>query len=338
MDFLDGQRLWSVVSGSDISLRLTHLIPYIILLLNYLFFKLFRVASDRLIANLERITQADAGRQHRKATPGSEQISRWYVELVKLLTDELISTCELCADCAELNVVYELHGQLAYGLTLFVLTQLVWLSTFGRAHTTPGYLVEELCLIKGRQVWREAGTYARLLGQLLGLKLAWRFASVYWTYGLMQEHLSMLRVDECWSALNTSTSVGLLVELTCCMLCRLCELTCELMHERGQLSTRGANLANALASSILVVLALDISGGYFNPVLAASLEYGCLGIQNHQHAIVFWLGPLLGHLGARVVFKWLIDERPAREIKESSQSRRKSSRTRRNRTASKRRD
>lgn len=329
MDLLGGGH-WSAAWRPEPSSALIHLIPYAILMLNYLFFKLLRTTSASLINYLSQLagnTDANEQRQHRRQ---KNPTSRWIGELAKLLADELISTCELCADCAELNVVYERHGSLAYGLSLFALTYLVWLNTFGEAHTTPGYLMEELCLVKGKQLWFEWATYARLAGQLVALPLAWRFASIYWTYELMPEHRALARPHDCRSSLATSTASGLLVELTCSLLCRLCELICQQMHRRGQVSARTSNLANASLASVLVVLALELSGGYLNPILAASLEFGCAGIQVYQHALVFWLGPLLGHLGARLFFEWLVGGQPAEQTKRTQQ-RRSSTRHRRNR-------
>ncbi len=36
----------------------------------------------------------------------------------------------------------------------------------------------------------------------------------------------------------------------------------------------------------LVVAAFDYSGGYYNPVLATSLKFGCRGHTNVEHVIV----------------------------------------------------
>lgn len=40
--------------------------------------------------------------------------------------------------------------------------------------------------------------------------------------------------------------------------------------------------------------ALNYSGGYFNPVLATALKWGCSGHTNIEHIIVYWLGACTG--------------------------------------------
>lgn len=271
-----------------------HLIPYAIILVNCIIFKLLRSLANKLVAyykSIQGLKQEESGSK---------------INLIKLFIDELISTCELCADCAELNVVYEKHGSLAYGGSLLLLTCL-WMNTFGEAHTTPGYLAEEYFLIGGNGLLKRADTYARFIGQSLAMPLAWRLASVYWRYHLMDEHREMLITENCRSSLSTSTLNGFAIELVCCLICRLIELLGNRLLERQAFGQRLISLSSSFVQSLLVVMALELSGGYFNPVLAASLEYGCKGITFYQHALVFWCGPLIGHVLARATFRRLLD-------------------------------
>lgn len=278
----------------------THLIPYAIILVNYIFFKLLRSLVNKTFARLSE--QQPDGKQastRRKNDGGESGLGK----VLLLFLEELISTLDLCVNCAELNIILEKNGTVAYGLTLLLLTYL-WIDAFGDATTSPGYLVEshffedEIWLMKS----------ARFMGQALAMPLAWRFASFFWKYKLLDEHERMLLGENCKSALNTSTINGFLVEFTCCLVCRLLELVGHKLLERKHLSQRLVSLITSFVCTALVVVALEITGGYFNPVLAASLEYGCLGINLHQHAIVFWLGPLLAHLAARGLFKRFVGE------------------------------
>lgn len=286
----------STTTGSQALGILKQLIPYLILLLNYVLFQLLRSFVGKLFSY--RLMYKD-----RTAAKKCHKLS-----LLKLLIDELISTCELCADCAELNVVYEKHGSLAYGVTLFILSY-VWIEAFGDAHTTPGYLTEEFFLDKGSELLKTGDTYARFIGQTLAMPLAWRFAALYWRYHLLSEHSSMLEMENCRSSLTTSSWNGFMIEFTCCFISRLAELCGHKLLERKYLSQRVVSGLCSFICSSLVVLTLELSGGYFNPILAASLEYGCKGIKWHQHALVFWLGPLSGHVLARALFKCYGGER-----------------------------
>lgn len=297
-------------AGTGQPALLSHLIPYGIIIINYLLFALLRSLINKLLAKYLSGSQRQSTGNSKRASSGEcKQLvirNKRIGKLVKLFADELISTCELCADCAELNVVYERHGSLAYGAALFLLTYL-WIDAFGEAHTTPGYLVEDYFLVGGNEVLKTGDTYARFMGQSLAMPLAWRLASFYWQYKLLSEHKQMLDVRDCKSALNTSTLNGFIIELVCCLICRLIELLGRRLLERRLLGQRLVSLVSSFICTTLVVLTLQLSGGYFNPMLASSLEYGCQGIQVHQHAAVFWLGPLLGHVMARALFKRLAD-------------------------------
>jgi hypothetical protein len=44
---------------------------------------------------------------------------------------------------------------------------------------------------------------------------------------------------------------------------------------------------------------LELTGMYFNPVLATIVTYGCAGAQPTEHMLVYWLGPILGLLAAK---------------------------------------
>lgn len=43
-----------------------------------------------------------------------------------------------------------------------------------------------------------------------------------------------------------------------------------------------------------IFAAFNFSGGYFNPVLATALKWGCSGYSNIDHIIVYWIGACVG--------------------------------------------
>lgn len=304
-----------------IGLMMPHAIPYAIIIVNFILFKTLRSFVDRIFAYylLEHLIKKDKRKRAKEENESNRLGSGGKVRFVRLLIGELISTCELCADCAELNIVYEKHGSLAYALALFLLTYL-WIDAFGEAHTTPGYLIEDYFLVKGNEMLKTGDAYARFIGQSLALPLAWRFASLYWNYRLISEHSEMLVSENCKSSLTTSTINGFLVEFLCCLLCRSLELIGHKLLDTGSLSKRFVSLVSSFACTVLVVVALEISGGYFNPVLAASLEFGCKGIHFYQHVLVFWLGPLFGHLLARFLYRRVFSEQKQLQISNKKQT------------------
>lgn len=52
----------------------------------------------------------------------------------------------------------------------------------------------------------------------------------------------------------------------------------------------------------LSLTAFNYSGGYFNPVLATALKWGCSGHTNIEHIIVYWIGACAGAVLSVPVF------------------------------------
>lgn len=48
----------------------------------------------------------------------------------------------------------------------------------------------------------------------------------------------------------------------------------------------------------ILISAFNYSGGYFNPVLATALKYGCEGNTTIEHFVVYWIGACLGSVAA----------------------------------------
>lgn len=49
--------------------------------------------------------------------------------------------------------------------------------------------------------------------------------------------------------------------------------------------------------------AFNYSGGYFNPVLATALKWGCRGHTNIEHIMVYWLGACIGAIISVPLYK-----------------------------------
>lgn len=50
--------------------------------------------------------------------------------------------------------------------------------------------------------------------------------------------------------------------------------------------------------------AFNYSGGYFNPVLATALKWGCSGHTNMEHIIVYWIGACAGAVASVPLFRY----------------------------------
>lgn len=50
-------------------------------------------------------------------------------------------------------------------------------------------------------------------------------------------------------------------------------------------------------------VAFNFSGGYYNPVLATSLKYGCADSTFAEHLIVYWIGASIGSIASIYIYK-----------------------------------
>ena len=71
-----------------------------------------------------------------------------------------------------------------------------------------------------------------------------------------------------------------------------------------------------MLTCIFITLALDSSGGFFNPILASSLTLNCEGNNLIQHIFVYWLGSLAGGMIARTLYMVLRGEEDFHEKEE----------------------
>lgn len=69
--------------------------------------------------------------------------------------------------------------------------------------------------------------------------------------------------------------------------------------------TRSPFLISAIIPGIVlfgVSLAIELSGGMFNPMLASVLIGGCHGHSTSQHVMIYWIAPTLGAILADVMY------------------------------------
>lgn len=57
------------------------------------------------------------------------------------------------------------------------------------------------------------------------------------------------------------------------------------------------------AFNYVMFSAFNFSGGYFNPVLATALKWGCRGHTNLEHIIVYWIGACVGAILSVPLFR-----------------------------------
>ncbi|XP_046406198.1 aquaporin-11 [Ischnura elegans] len=213
------------------------------------------------------------------------------VPFVQVLIEEAIAAAELCGCCFELIIVADNYGVFAYAVLLFLLT-IWWSNCWGNATACPYNHLEDV--LTGDTDMRTA--LLKAIAQLVGGISVFRFIQFLWRLELADTHVGRAEED-CTADLQVTMFVGALIEATATCLCRVCS------RALGDLQPSFSTALDAFIGTSLVVAAFNYSGGYFNPVLATSLKFGCKGNTAVEHLVVYWIGACSGALLSVMVYK-----------------------------------
>ncbi|KAF7266554.1 hypothetical protein GWI33_020062 [Rhynchophorus ferrugineus] len=211
-------------------------------------------------------------------------------ETIKNLLFEFIATLELCSCCFELIIVADNWGVFAYAIYLLLLT-IWWSSKWGNASACPYAPVEEI--LEGNRCLKDA--LKIICTQLAAAFLTFRYIQILWSFELVETHMNKA-YEECTADLQVDMISGAIVEATLTCFCRLASKIL------GETSLKYSNIVDAIFGTLMVVAAFNFSGGYFNPALATSLKFGCIGNSFAEHIVVYWIGAFLGSAIAIIIF------------------------------------
>jgi aquaporin related protein len=124
----------------------------------------------------------------------------------------------------------------------------------------------------------------------------YRYVQLYWWLELTSTHEGRA-FEECKADLQVPLIAGAIIEGVATLCCRLASKTISEKDPKF-----GAMLDSFIGTS-LVVAAFNYSGGYFNPVLATGLKWGCRGNTAIEHFIVYWIGSCTGAVLSVPLFK-----------------------------------
>lgn len=210
---------------------------------------------------------------------------------------------ELCVCGLELGTVLDIYDIPIYSLFLWAV--LVWQSiSWGDSTANPyGHLLR----------WWEGGeplhvTGLRILAGAAGALASFSIIAPIWQLELSHFHQDRAHNSSrgvCGTDLQISVLSGLLVELFGTL---ACFLSGSLLQDLPPLSSRPL-LVTCLDNAVgvaLVIAAFDLTGGYYNPALAAGLKLGCgpPDPAHLTHLAVYWVGPCVGALMAAPVYKY----------------------------------
>ncbi|KAB7495657.1 Aquaporin-12A [Armadillidium nasatum] len=205
-------------------------------------------------------------------------------DLLREIILEIVASAELCGTCYELIIIADNYGVLAYALYLFLMT-IWWSKSWGTATACPYNLLEE---------YVEQGTDFKTVGLKIGAQTFGGIASFRWVKQLWMLEMAATHkgrgVEDCSADLQVPFLFGFLIECVLTCFCRL------FSRSLGELEPKFSNIIDSFFATSMVVLAFNYSGGYFNPVLATGLKWGCKGHSNTEHVVVYWAGSILGSM------------------------------------------
>ena len=136
---------------------------------------------------------------------------------------EFVSTLELCSDCAE-----------------FLLC-LWWCDSFEDAEACPCGPVEDVILLG-----TTSDSIQKLLGQMAGAYVTWKYTNVFWCWHLMKEHQD-LHEKICYASLQVPMYHGAVIEAMITFISRIVYL------ESYNWNNKVANYINSIVTVILVL-------------------------------------------------------------------------------------
>ncbi|XP_035209554.1 aquaporin-11-like [Stegodyphus dumicola] len=222
---------------------------------------------------------------------------------MRIVIAEIIATLELCTGCAELGVVYEIHGYLGLGLALLAVC-FWWCSVWGDAEACPCGPFEECLFGSGFN----AEVMKKVLGQAIGGAITSLWLNYIWSFHMIPEHEALHTAAECQAGLQVHMAYGALIEGLITLISRVVALESAFWTAELMISS------NAIVTTILVLAATSTTGGFFNPVLATALTLGCKGNTLMEHIVVYWIGSLVGGFIGRYLFEIRFSSRKIKEL------------------------
>ncbi|XP_057321928.1 aquaporin-11 [Microplitis mediator] len=238
----------------------------------------------------------------------ARRYAKFYTQrpFLRALFLEGIATAELCGACFELIIIADNWGVSMYAIYLFVLT--VWWSMVWEDATACPYThLEEL--VEGKKSLRDA--FLLIWAELVGGLAIFRYVQLLWALEIVSTHKNRA-FDDCSTDLQVPVIIGAFIECIATCMCRV------VSRGLGELNSKLGSIIDAFVGTTLVVAAFNYSGGYFNPALATSLKYGCLGSTFMEHVIVYWIGACAGSIASLRVYQLPIIQNYLQRLKNKS--------------------
>ncbi|CAM1294661.1 AQP11 (predicted) [Pycnogonum litorale] len=206
----------------------------------------------------------------------------------RIVCDEFLCTMEISCVCAEIAIIRLALGDRCFVTVLFVVN-VWWSNSFGTSTANPVIPLMDV-LYDGGDVVLAA---CRLLGQFAAVPFAIRFSKIVWFWGLLKEHSELYDEASCQTDIQIWFGLAAIVEL----LITFTDATVRTITTSYKPEVEC--LLNSGVTTFLVYFAFSLSGGYFNPILATALTYGCSGSSFREHLMVYWISAIMGAISSK---------------------------------------
>ncbi|KAM3930969.1 aquaporin-12-like [Leptodactylus fuscus] len=233
------------------------------------------------------------------------QLIRWIskkllpARIYRCAVSEFASCLQLCACYMEIRMLVEI-GMWGGGFGPDVVSTLLFLLflahgfTFDGASANSSVSLQEFLLKDSPLV----DTICKLVAQFGGMEVARFLTRQYWRLELTQFHtIQIMMLDDCSSSLQTTVAQGVFVEA----LSAFCYHIVLLRFQKTRVIYRAPVIA--LTVTLLAYAGGPYTAGYFNPVLAYGLTFGCPGNTLKDYTIVYVAGALIGMVLALFLYK-----------------------------------
>ncbi|KAL0274600.1 UNVERIFIED_CONTAM: hypothetical protein PYX00_002695 [Menopon gallinae] len=210
--------------------------------------------------------------------------------LLRLLYCEAVASAELCGCCFELIVVAEKFGVYAYLLYLFLLS-IWWNLKWAEATACPYTHLEEA--VQGNQEIPEVlmKIWAELTAGVFVIRLM-----MFLSNSDLVDSYEGRAIEKCEADLQVPLVTGAIIEAAGTFFCQLSGKIIQDLHlKKGQ-------VVGPFIGTLAVAIAFNHTGGYYNPVLATCLKFGCKGNTIGEHLMVYWAGPCVGSLLSVLIY------------------------------------
>ena len=208
---------------------------------------------------------------------------------------DLVTTFQLMACSLENGQIRKHYGDGAYVLVMFSIGMWSYATIAGEASSNP--CAHVIKYMQGKKSIKQL--ILHVVCQLVGGLMSFPYARLFWYLELTESHAHRFRSLHCTADLTVPTPIGFLLEFGATFVDVLLCLTTFTPFLFYEVATK------SLIGCIVVILGVDLTGMYMNPINATNQTFGCRGINVLEHIFVYWVSVFLAGVLGVIMHKQL---------------------------------